>query len=86
MKVLFGTLLLTLIAGTSCQLQPTTEQVQCFIDYAIQNNGGGLEVCGDIFTDPNMSPTAFCINDSCLNVLDKIYRGCGYTQLELCEF
>ena len=83
MKVLFGMLFLTLIAGTSCQVEPTMEQIQCFIDFIVQNHGGTVEVCGNIF---NESPNAFCENEDCMNALDTIYRGCGYTRLELCEF
>ena len=83
MKVLFGTLWLTLIAGTSCQVEPTMEQIECFINFIVQNLGGSVAVCGEIF---NQNPTAFCENEDCMNALDKIYRGCGYTQLKLCEF
>ena len=86
MKLLFGTLLLTLISGTSCQLQPSQEQIQCFTQFVTQNNGGGLEVCGDVFTNPNASATAFCMNEDCLSVLDRIYSGCGFTNTRLCEF
>ena len=89
MKVLLGTLLFTLIAGTSCQLAPTEEQLQCLSSYAANNPTDPavqtvITDCGDALTGSD--PSALCMNEACFNALDTIYRRCGFTGLQLGGF
>ena len=82
--------MLTLIAGTSCQIQPTPEQIQCLVDI-IMNNPSDPDVvavdteCRSAFNNMD-DPSTFCRIEACINALDTFYRRCGFTNIRLCEF
>ena len=87
MQLILVVLSLSLIAGTLCQLIPTSQQVQCATDYINGNSGDPnvqtiLANCRNDFQVPNL----ICENEVCLGAADAVYRRCGYPNARLGEF
>ena len=87
MQLILVATLLSLIAGTSCQLFATNQQTQCAIAYG-NANLEDAKVRAILTNCPNFDVDVYsvCTNQACRAAADGIYKICGYTNFQQGEF
>ena len=75
-QALFGVVLVSLIAGLSCQFVPTADHNACF-DQFVANNSDHRFVTG-LSNCEGVADSEVCGVEDCLTALEGIFTPCGY--------